>query len=121
MGRTPATVISFGLDYSYLDKDSSDYAVLNLKIPGFDRILGGGQWTDDTEIHIDDLKGSLVRKLGDSERSVIFDGWLEYEHIFSKGKLEKANFRYLYDPSSPKLYRLGTREENKADTNKKAN
>jgi hypothetical protein len=118
MGRTPATILKFELGHSFVEGDGTDLvwedALKGMELPDTDEVLAASSSTDVMEIDISQLVRNLIMEIGDSKKSIVFHGSLEYLHVFDDAAIEKARFRYVYTPSAHRLDRLAMPKRAKA-------
>lgn len=111
MGRTPAHVLRFGISYRLLDKGVTTFAGKSVAHQEdthiFDRLLPAGESADVSDVvhihaYITNQRPGIVKL----ENSAVFDGWVEYLHIFNNSEVVRAPFRYVFKPSMVGLERV---------------
>ena len=121
MGRTPARILTFELGHSPLGDEGINgpigEIVKDIENNEFDRILGGGESIQDTEINVSQLVNKSIKKVGDSKTFIGFYGLIKYQHVFSNVDVEEVPFRYLYNPFTQQFTRMPQPKSEKATEN----
>ncbi len=119
MGRTPAHILSFQIGYSCLSEGVTDLPegssgdLVELKSSQFDHLLAAGASMEvlepiiDVNWYLDSINSiEIIRAIQDSKNTVVFHGWVRYQHVFSSNDFIEEPFCYSYSPSKQRLNKL---------------
>jgi len=111
MGRTPAHILRYELSYACLDKGVTTFdggsVAKQDSVRAFDHLLAASDWIDAPQIV--DVNEYIKRRMPGImklDNTAVFDGWVEYLHVFSNSEVVRAPFCYVYKPSTSGLERV---------------
>lgn len=111
MGRTPASIIGFQIEYSCLPDAVKElpqgHTGQQVSFFPFEHFLAGGESIEIAEptVDVNAYLGSSVKAIKELKETAVFHGWVQYQHIFNAKDVIKEPFCYCYSPQSLRLNR----------------
>jgi hypothetical protein len=108
MGRTPALILSYELDYSCLGEGVTTLRGGAIQMQRsqrlFEHVLGAGESTEAPEpVNVYDYIWKGIEEINKLKNTAVFHGRVKYMHVFSKTEVMQVDFCYVYRPSLSRL------------------
>jgi hypothetical protein len=113
MGRTPAQVLGFEVEYSCLPKGAPFLYQGSTKSEGsyrpFDQLLGGGGEFVDVEeplVDLEEYMKSDIEAIRTLEKTAVLHGAVRYRHMFSTNEDCISEYCYVFTVSTERLSKV---------------